>query len=173
MTSLQAGGPNATATSSLSTRRSLAFGCSSPEPSERHPAAPLNVIRSDHDLHTSFQSDDGLEGRGHPCGEILKGILGSRRPFPRVHVDPATVGRKPSGAQTGTKSTSSSCISRAAMLVIAPRMASSISVSGSSVRKLKTVTGGMLLSSSIGSEVESGASSTSLAGQCSPYRCTP
>src|ERR1700720_915307 len=54
---------------------------------ERHPAAPIYVVRPDDDLHHSSRSSHTFESLGDSRGKFLQGLFGAPLLFPEVNVD--------------------------------------------------------------------------------------
>src|ERR1700730_11931833 len=54
---------------------------------ERHPAAPVQIVWPDDDLHLSIPSSDALESLGDSCRELLQSVLCAHFLLPQINVD--------------------------------------------------------------------------------------
>src|ERR1700731_2863861 len=54
---------------------------------ERHPAAPIQIVWPDDDLHLSIRSSDALESLGNSCRELLQSIFRAHFLLPQINVD--------------------------------------------------------------------------------------
>src|ERR1700730_7858355 len=54
---------------------------------ERHPAAPIQIVWPDDDLHLSIRSSDALESLRDSCRELLQSVCRAHTLFPQINVD--------------------------------------------------------------------------------------
>src|ERR1700737_817999 len=68
---------------------------------ERHPAAPIYVVRPDDDLHHSSRSSHSFESLGDSRGKVLQGLFGAHLLFPEINIDSCDRSRKAVGGKDG------------------------------------------------------------------------
>src|ERR1700730_3710966 len=64
---------------------------------ERHPAAPIQIVWPDDDLHLSIRSSDALESLGDSRSKVLQGLFGAHLLFPEINIDSCHRSRKAVG----------------------------------------------------------------------------